>query len=388
MSYDVAVVGTGANPEEQDTDGFAMAYRHAEAYDRLDDCELVACTDIVPENAEAFADYWGIADANVYTELDRMLREVEPDVVSVCVPPAFHADIVVQCAESGVVSAIHCEKPMAKTWEGCRRMVERCDAHGVQLTFNHQRRFGGPFRRAKELLNAGEIGSLRRIEVGGKNLYDYGSHYFDLCGFFTDQSDPLWAMAGIDYSEENVQFGVHNENGAIAQWRYENGVHGLASTGESSIIPCEIRLTGTDGMIDIGVDDGPTLRMFNGSSGGWTTVDADGDDVHSPNWSKPRMAALKIAERVSFLPEEWVKHSTFIDRAIADVVDALDSGRKPELAAENVVQSTELIFACWEAARRRTKVELPLDVDGNPLEEMVEDGELLAADPEKLEQTR
>lgn len=378
MSYDVAVVGTGPDPEEKDTDGFAMAYRHAEAYDRLDDCELVACTDIVRKNAEAFADYWNLPDGNVYEELDRMLDEVEPDVVSVCVPPAFHADIVVQCAESDVVSAIHCEKPMANTWEGCRRMVERCDAHDVQLTFNHQRRFGGPFRRAKKLLDSGEIGSLRRIELGGKNLYDYGSHYFDLCGFFTDQSDPEWVMAGIDYSEENVQFGVHNENGAVAQWRYENGVHGLASTGDDSIVPGEMRLVGTDGMIDIGIDDGPTLRLLSDSSGGWKSMDANGDNVHSPNWSKPRMAALKVAENVPFLPERWVDQSTFIDRAIADVIDALDSGRKPELAAENVVQSTELIFACWEAARRRTKVELPLDVDGNPLEEMVEDGELLA----------
>jgi predicted dehydrogenase len=388
MRYDVAVVGTGPDPDDPDTDGFAMAYRHADAYDRLETCEVVACADIVRENAEAFADRRSLPRANAYEDVDRMLREVRPDVVSVCVPPAFHADIVIRCAESGAVDAVHCEKPMAKTWAECRRMVEVCDAEGVQLTFNHQRRFGGPFRRAKELLDEGAIGSLRRIELGGKNLYDYGSHYFDLCGFFTEQSDPEWVVCGIDYAEENVQFGVHNENNAVAQWRYENGVFGLASTGDASILPCEMRLVGTGGTIDVGVDGGPTLRMFTESSGGWKAVDAGGDTVHAPTWSKPRMAALRVAETVPFLPEAWFRKSTFVDRAIEDVVDALATGRTPELAAENVAQSTELVFGCWEAARRRTRVEFPLDVDDNPLERMVDEGRVLGDERPAAEPTR
>jgi predicted dehydrogenase len=383
MTYTVAVVGTGANPESPDSNGYAMAYRHARAYERLDDCRLVACADIVVENARAFATAFDIPAEHVYEDYEQLLAEVEPDVVSVCVPPMVHADIVVGCAESGVVRAIHCEKPMAKTWAECREMVRVCADHGVQLTFNHQRRFGGPFRKAKELLDAGEIGELERVELGGPNLYDYGTHLFDMCGYFTDQTPVEWVLAQVDYTEENLQFGVHNENRAIAQWRYEDGVYGTASTGADSTMDCEMRLVGSEGTIEIGVDDGPALRMR--TSGGWKTVDTGGDSVHGPMPGTVKRAAKVAASRLPFLSGDHALFEsdapTFIDRAIADVVAALDEGRTPELAAENALQTTELVFACWESARRRGRVDLPLDVDSNPLEEMVEAGELLAASP-------
>ncbi|SFK70907.1 Predicted dehydrogenase [Halogranum rubrum] len=381
MTYTVAIVGTGANPDNPNADGFAMAYRHARAYERLDNCRIVACADIITENAREFADVFDIPAGNVYEDYEQMLKDVEPDIVSVCVPPVVHADIVIGCARSDVVQAIHCEKPMAKTWEECREMVRVCDEHGVQLTFNHQRRFGGPFRKAKQLLDSGEIGDLQRIDVGGPNLYDYGSHLFDMCGYFTDQTPAEWVMAQIDYSEENLQFGVHNENNAIAQWRYEDGVFGTASTGDDSTMNCEMRLVGSEGTIEIGVGDGTALRMR--TDGGWKTQDTNGDSIHGP---KPGLvgSAVKLAgERLSFLPTDRLLPSapSFIDRAIEDVVAALDEDRKPELAAENALQGTELIFACWESARRRGRVDLPLDIDSNPLEEMVNAGEILTAPP-------
>lgn len=383
MTYTVAIVGTGANPDNPNSNGYAMAYRHARAYERLDDCRLVACADIVAKNAEEFADVFGIPSKNVYEDYEQMLAEVEPDVVSVCVPPAVHAKIVVGCAESGVVRAIHCEKPMAKTWAECREMVRVCADRGVQLTFNHQRRFGGPFRKAKALLDAGDIGELERIDVGGPNLYDYGSHLFDMCGYLTDQTPAEWVMAQVDYSEENLQFGVHNENRAIAQWRYEDGVFGTASTGEDSAMDCELRLVGSEGTIEIGVDGGPVLRMR--SKGGWKTVDTDGDGIHGPVPGLAGRLGKQVATRVPFLSADMDLFEpdapTFIDRAIADVVSALDEGRQSELTAVNALQGTELIFACWESARRRGRVDLPLDIDSNPLEEMVNAGELLAASP-------
>ena len=63
----------------------------------------------------------------------------------------------------------------------------------------------------------------------------------------------------------------------------------------------------------------------------------------------------------------------------ADVVRALEEGTDSELCAANALQATEIIFACWESARRRGRVELPLDIDDNPLEEMVASGALRPA---------
>jgi len=374
MVYEVALIGTGPDPENPDTDGFAIAYRHAAAYQRLSDCHITACADIVRENAEAFAEKHGVDFAHVFEDSETMLRETDPDIVSVCVPPAVHAEVVITCARTGVPDAIHCEKPMAKNWGDCKRMVQACEEADVQLTFNHQRRFAGPFRRAKSLLDEGTIGSLARIEMGGDNLYDYGTHLFDLCGLFTDQAVPEWVLAQIDYRTENVHFGVHNENQALVQWQYENGIAGLASTGQDGMVSHQLRLIGQDGVIEVGSPNGPALRYRTDGSG-WQTVET-GDGIHSPNSGRVRTLSVAFAERFPLLPAAKLRKPTFMDRAIGDVVRALEEGRESELRAENALQSTEVIFAAWESARRRGRVTLPLDIEDNPLEAMVEAGKI------------
>jgi predicted dehydrogenase len=374
MTYTVAVVGTGPNPNQKDTDGYAMAYRHAAGYRRLEDCSLTACSDIVRENAEQFADWWGVSGDNVYEDTVRMIREVAPDIVSVCVPPHIHAPVVTDIAETGIPAAIHCEKPMAGTWGECREMVDLCSKQNIQLTFNHQRRFGKPFRKAKELLESGRIGQLERVEIGGDNLFDYGSHLFDLCGFYTEQRQPAWVLAGIDYSVENVLFGAHNENQAIVQWEYENGISGLASTGAGSFMSCQLHLVGASGVIEIGGEEAP-LRVKSGS--GWKTVDTGRDDIHGPNETTVEAAKQKLLTLVPFASADTSGPPSFIDRAIAEVVESLDEGTKSELAAENALQSTELIFGAWESARQQGRVSLPLDISDNPLESMVENGTML-----------
>ncbi|WP_121741501.1 Gfo/Idh/MocA family protein [Natronorubrum halophilum] len=360
MSYRVAVIGTGTEPDNPGRDGYAMAYHHATAYEKLEECTLVACADIVRENAEAFADEFGIDDGNVFEAYDEMLETVEPEIVSLCVPPAIHDTIAIDCIQSGVVEAIHCEKPMADSYGGARTMAQEASRHDVQLTFNHQRRFSDAVRTAKELLDGGEIGDLERIEFAAPvGIFDYGSHSFDLCNYFNDEVSGDWALGQIEYGEENILFGSHNENQAVVLWEYENGVNGLGTSdsdddgGPTSAVGCHHRLIGTRGTIELGPsgegdEELPTLRIRRASDEEWESIETD-DGLHG--WE-------------------------FIDRAVAENVRCLEAGEKPELGAENALNATELIFATWESARRRGRVDLPLTIDGNPLEEMVESGAL------------
>ena len=375
MTYRIAVVGTGDSPEDPDSDGFAMAYRHAAGYRRLGDCQLVACADIVPENATQFADRW---DVQPYEDYEVMLREADPDIVSVTVPPAVHAEVVEGCADYGDLEAVHCEKPMATTWADCRSMTAACRDAGVTLTINHQRRLAPTFREAKSLLDAGKIGDLRRVEWSAKNLFDSGTHLFDLSAFYTD-AEPEWVLAGLDYREENRWFGTHNENQAVATWRYDNGVHGLAATGEGErgeAVDPYLRLVGADGRIEVGASDGPTLRYRNGRTLGWKAVNTGENMWGDTSLSLPKAALRKAARALPGLPDDLYGGPSHIELAVEHVVKAVQQGRTPELAAERALRSTELIFGAWESVRRRGRVDLPLDIEDNPLEAMVEDGSL------------
>jgi predicted dehydrogenase len=363
-----AFVGTGSDPATQTMEGFAMAYRHATAFENAG-VELVGCADLVRENAAAFADYWDVPPAHVFESHEELLGTVEPDVVSVCTPPPTHADLVVDCARSGAVDAVHCEKPMARTWANAERMVAVCREEGVQLTFNHQRRFGTPYRTAKALLDAGEIGTLERVEAAAPDIYDYGTHSVDLSNYFADEGRAEWVLAGLDYREERRAFGVHLENQTLATWRYENGVDGLFVGGAGAgLVDCHNRLVGSDGVIEVGrgfpggdVGD-PVLRVVRDGEAP-ERVDCDGEGLHGPDSGE--------------------YGSVFIDRAVADVVDALESGREPELRGENALKATEIVLGAYESARRRGRVEFPLGVSDNPLDAMVESGDL---DPDPSEE--
>lgn len=376
MQLAVGMIGTGdpTNPES-----FAMAYRHARGYNQLPDCSVVCCADIVHEHAQSFAETFDIPTQNTYQEYELMLEEESPNIVSVCTPPRTHAEIVSRCAKFRSVRAIHCEKPMAATWQECREMVQTCSDNDVQLTFNHQRRFAAPFRKAKSLLDGGEIGSLRRIEVGGQDLYDYGSHLFDLCGMYTDQTPVDWVLAGIDYREPSYIYGLPRENQALARWKYRSGIEGLASTGEDGMIDCQIRLIGDQGTIEVGPEAGPALRMrTNGNQ--WSEIDTNGDGVYRPNPGPARFVDAAMGQ-IPIGPDRLFTEPTYVDRAIEDIVTSLRTGDTSELSGKNAKQSTEIIFGCWESARQRNLVEFPLEIDDNPLEELIQSTVLRAQTP-------
>ncbi|SDK53904.1 Predicted dehydrogenase [Natronorubrum texcoconense] len=354
--YDVAIVGTGPDPSNPTLDGFAMGYRHAEAYRNHDDCRLVACADIVPENGAAFADEFEIAAEYVFEDYRELLAAVEPDVVSVAVPPAIHEEIVVGCARS-VVDAIHCEKPLAHTWASAQRTVQTCWRADVQLTFNRQRRFGRPFVDAKQLLEDGAIGDLERIEIGWGDFYDTGAHTVDLAGMFAGDRSAKWVIAQLDYREEDRRFGSHQENQMWAQWRYDDGVHAVLSTGAGKeLVGAAILLRGTDGEIRIAVDDGPMLEVRSGGS--TERIDVGGETMHRTGNEGDRFG------------------SEFHDRAVEHVLDCLEEGTEPELSGRIGLNTAEILFGGYESVRRRGRVDLPLEIDDNPLEAMVASGDL------------
>lgn len=348
----VGIIGTGRKKERGDVTGYAMAYSHAEAYRELGDCAVVACADIVEENAKAFADQYGVE--SVYLGYREMLEKEELDVVSICTWMHLHEPMVLDACKSGV-RAIHCEKPMADTWGGSRRMASAAREAGVQLTFNHQRRYGEPFVMAKEKLDGGAIGELVRLECECGNIYDSGTHFIDMFSFFNGEVSAKWVLAQVDYRTENLVFGAHCENQQVVLTEYENGVFGLVMTGAGGASPvgCVDRLVGTDGVIEVGCSDGPPLRWRLAGESEWTAPDTGGASIHGPG---------------------------FIERAIADVVACLREGRKCQLDASNALIATEIIFGAYESSRRRGRVDFPLDVEDNALAEMVRSGDMLRAE--------
>ena len=346
----VAVIGTGPHLETATSrDGYSMGYRHARGYRDIENCSLVACADIVPDNARNFAAEFGVADEHVYENHRELLADAEPDLVSVCTPPKSHPDIVGDCARSGHVKGVHCEKPIAPTWGESTRMVDVCRETDVRLTFNLQSRCSEATKRAKELIDAGEIGDLRRLEVSRRDLLQTGIHNISLAHYFNDDRDVKWVIGQVDYRDERVWYtDMYSENQAVGQWAYENGVVALVCTGDDyGTVSRFNRVLGTEGVIELGPrSDDPPLRIRRRGETEWETVDAEVGTVSAD------------AQR----------------DALATVIDALERDEPSPLDAGVALDASEVVYAIWESARRRGRVDLPLDIEDNPLADLIESG--------------
>ncbi|MFC6873715.1 hypothetical protein [Halobellus marinus] len=127
---------------------------------------------------------------------------------------------------------------------------------------------------------------------------------------------------------------------------------------------------------EIGVEDGPGLRVRQEDSS-WWTIDTGGERIHG--WISPGYvgaAVRKPKERLPVVAPKDRSGEVFIERALAGVVDAIVTDRTPELAAETALRSIEIIFTSWESARRGGRVDLPLEIENNPLAATIEAGQL------------
>ncbi len=328
--FRVGIIGCGRPWKSDGATGFGMSHCHALGYTQSPYARIVALADLVPENAKAFQEIHG--GDTIYTDYQEMLAKENLDIVSICTWPHLHAQMVIAAAEAGV-KAIHCEKPMAPTWGEACRMAEICAERDVQLTFNHQRRFAPEFRQARDLLRSGAIGDLVRLEGACGNLFDWGTHWFDMFFFYNDETPATAVLAQVEPTGGNTVFAVTMEGQAVSQIRFENGVIGLLSTSAEEGWPLMTRIVGTDGIIEAALRTAP-LRIFTAGSGGWQTVELDGDR------SLQGTVAL----------------------GVVDLVEALHDGREPELSVNKVIKATELIFASYESARNCRRIDLPLSV--------------------------
>ena len=334
--FRVGIIGCGRPWKSPGAVGFGMANFHARGYTDSPDTTIVALSDINLDNARAFQAAHG--GEHIYADYQEMLAKEQLDIVSICTWPQHHAPMVIAAAEAGV-KAIHCEKPMAPSYAEALRMVDICQANGTQLTFNHQRRFGVQFRTARELLKSGTIGPLQRLEGACDNLFDWGTHWFDIFGFYNDEATARWAIGQVDWRGGKTIFGVPLEGQGISLFEYENGVQGLLLTGHGTGRRMTNQLIGSEGEIEVTLG-AKAIRVRGKGDAAWR-------EVH-------------VAD------EEGENLGEVVGLGVLDAIDALKTGREPEQSGKRALHATELIFATYESGRRGGRIDLPLAALASP----------------------
>ena len=191
--YKIGIIGCG---------GIANG-KHMPSLKKLENVEMVAFCDIIEERAVKAAKDFGTADAKVYTDYKELLKDKTIDVVHVCTPNKEHSFITIDALEAG--KHVMCEKPMAKTSEEAKAMLDAAKRTGKKLSIGYQNRQRPDVQYVKKVCANGELGDiyyakanairrravptwgvfLNEEEQGGGPLIDIGTHALDIT---------LWAM--------------------------------------------------------------------------------------------------------------------------------------------------------------------------------------------------
>ena len=325
----VAIVGAGH-----------MGKVHGTAYANMPNATLVGVMDI---RADAAAELATSLDAQSFADFDEMLKTMAPDVIDVCVPTPWHKEYVVKAAQAG--KHIVTEKPMARTLEDCREMIDATKSAGVTFMVAHVLRFFPEFAAAKAQIDAGAVGNpavVRTTRGGGFPMawddwygnFDWSGgvvldliiHDFDWLRWTFGDAERVYAKGLVEKKIEHLDY-------ALVTLRFKSGViaHVEGTWANPTGFTVKFEVAGDKGMIDFHNKTATPLVIAR------TKTDEKGPGVaipESPTTQNPYFLELE------------------------HFIDCVESGTKPSITPEDGMRAVEISLAALESIRTGRPVTL------------------------------
>lgn len=125
-----------------------------------DKINVVRGVDINQDAPAAFCAERGLPFSSSFEDA---LNDPDVDAVIIATPHSLHEPMVLAAAAAG--KNIFCEKPMALSGGGARKMMAACEENGLVMGIGHERRFEGAWEELKRMADAGELGEILHLEL-------------------------------------------------------------------------------------------------------------------------------------------------------------------------------------------------------------------------------
>jgi predicted dehydrogenase len=213
--------------------------------------------------------------ARFYQNYEALLKNDKVDAVYIAIETYRHKEVAIRAAEEG--KHILLEKPIALTLEDADEIIKAAKKAGVKLMVPFNPRFTIPLRKAKEMIEAGEIGELEYIysiseyvkppvflegldmswfldvnKAGGGGFMDTAPHGIDSLLWLTN-SEPESVYASIG----SKIYGFPVDDIETAVLKFKNGVVAVLNAGwgnpKGYAYGLEIKyyILGKEGFLDI-----------------------------------------------------------------------------------------------------------------------------------------
>lgn len=336
MTLRAAVIGCGkiGSGFADDPSLAGDVYTHAEAYVRSPATELVAVCDRDPEVAAQCAARWDVG--NSYSGVGELVRDAQPDIVSICTPDDTHFSIARQLIEEAPsVRALLCEKPLATSLEEGEELVRLARESGKLIAVAYVRRYADNMRALRALLAGGSLGAVTAVSGWyTKGVLHNGTHWFDLLRMLAGEVD--WVEAadrlGDGGADPTLDVTLGLGSGAVATLR-------AADARAYSLF--EMDLLTAAGRVSV-TQSGHSMRLYRAAP----------SDRYS--------GYSELHEQ----PHDLGDQRNTMLKAVDDLADALATGRSPLCSGEDGLAALRIGTAALKAAQTGRRIgnspELPI----------------------------
>lgn len=336
---------------------------HAGALLRIDDAEIVAVADLIPDRAKDLAAKVGIS--KVYHSDEEMLADAEIDVVCLATESGKHAEHAVRAMKAGKHVVV--EKPMEINLPACDRMIAVQRETGMKLTVISQHRFDAATIQVKEAIDGGMLGKIILADAsvkwwrkqqyydvapwrgtwagdGGGSLMNQGVHTVDILQWLTGGVQSVFAHTITGAAHE-----METEDIAVACLKFNCGAVGTltASTAAFPGSPARIDIYGTEGSAII---EGDRLKQMTLKDGRTFTAEAAAHD------------AVSVAQGgTASVKDEAHRRAAFGDKKpgwgdahraqLIDLIKAIRTGGEPLMDGPAARKPVEVVLSIYESSR-------------------------------------
>jgi predicted dehydrogenase len=222
----IAFIGCGGN-----------ARGHMRSTHNLEGSEVAAVCDLVAELADQAAAEFV---STPYTDLNRMLDEVEPDGVVISIPVHTHGAPEKACLERGIPFLV--EKPVARTMSVAREIEAMVAERNLLTAVGYQLRYSETVDAAREVLEGQPIclaagtywcGTGRlpgerwtvQFQKSGGQLLEQATHTVDMMRYLVGEIEEVHS-----YSNSVVLHHMDSPDVNVVSWKYANGALGSLTT--------------------------------------------------------------------------------------------------------------------------------------------------------------
>ena len=309
--------------------------------------QLTALVDRDRKRAAQLAEKYGVRTVlSDVGELDK--RTVDAAVVAT--PPQHHAPCSIALMHQGIHVLV--EKPMSITVDDAKSMVRMAEGMGVVLTVGLIRRLFPSTRLLKSLVTSGTLGeptsfdaeqgglyrwplatldNLRRPSAGGGALIDTGTHILDRL---------LWIFGGdaeiLDYRDNSLG-GVESDCVALLRLRRQGrSIDGRMEISRTRVLRNSLRVEFENAVVEVAEDERYRVRV-------------------RPHGRAAADGILRMGQshrlEISWDDEPPAPFHEVFRAVIDDWLEAIRSGRRPELWGQTAISTVELIESCYRRAQ-------------------------------------